>query len=754
MNATPRKHAGESPFADGPDGSSIRVAPADSLRPWLLAAATALWVARSLFPSESAALYGDGLPVVMLWLALAVVWLLGAVARRQFCSRFGWTDAAVLLLIGLHTLAALWAATHQSPRPAVNMLWEWTGLGLGFFLTRQLVVGDREARALTAAMIALAVGLSGYGLYQRKVEMPRAVAQYKADPERTLHEAGIWAAVGSPEAQLFESRLKNTEPIATFALTNSLAATLAPWLVIAVGIAVSARRQGWLSTLRIAACVVPVAACLLLTKSRSSYVATLVGLTLLWLFASQRTWRLGWKLPLGAALATALLLAALLTVGKYQHPLLAKAAQSLGYRIQYWQSTMHMIADYPLAGCGPGNFQDVYTAYKLPEASEEVSDPHNFLMEVWATAGTPAMLAMLVVLGSFAWSVSGPLSGHRPKVGRERVGVRAAYERNAVSCGGRPPSPHPRPLSQWERGDHAPFIIAGGLSGFLLALPLGQIGAAPPGLAAMLIGLPLAAVSMALCWGWVRNGNLPPLLPAIGLAVLLVNLLAAGGIGQPAVAGAFWLLLALGLHGDEAKTLPRIAALAMLVVAIALSLACFQSGYSPVLRCQTHLRSAERELMLGHAAEAEEELAAAAVADPLAAAPWRHLAALTFQQWRQHPNEQSLGRFQQCTSTAEQLAPRSASTWMGAGDRYLAIFKQTHRPDDGRQSLAAYGRAVECYPHSALCHAKLALAHRAAGDRESFRREADAAFRLEQLTPHSDKKLPPDVRKEILAAGP
>ena len=60
-----------------------------------------------------------------------------------------------------------------------------------------------------------------------------------------------------------------------------------------------------------------------------------------------------------------------------------------------------MIADRPWLGCGPGNFQDVYTQYKLPEASEEVADPHDFLFEVWATAGTPALLALLGVLGLF-----------------------------------------------------------------------------------------------------------------------------------------------------------------------------------------------------------------------------------------------------------------------------------------------------------------------------------------------------------------
>ena len=55
---------------------------------------------------------------------------------------------------------------------------------------------------------------------------------------------------------------------------------------------------------------------------------------------------------------------------------------------EYWQSTLTMIVRHPWLGVGPGNFQDYYTQFKLPAASEEIRDPHNFVLEVWATAGT------------------------------------------------------------------------------------------------------------------------------------------------------------------------------------------------------------------------------------------------------------------------------------------------------------------------------------------------------------------------------
>ena len=145
--------------------------------------------------------------------------------------------------------------------------------------------------------------------------------------------------------------------------------------------------------------------CLLLTKSRSGYIAAGVGLVLVWLLCRERTVRIGWKWPAAIVAVAAVLGAAAVAVGGLDRELLARASKSFGYRLQYWQSSLLMIADHPLVGCGPGNFQNAYTQYKLPEASEEVADPHNFLLEIWATAGTPAALAFLAVLGCFAWAM-------------------------------------------------------------------------------------------------------------------------------------------------------------------------------------------------------------------------------------------------------------------------------------------------------------------------------------------------------------
>ncbi|MDY0168170.1 MAG: O-antigen ligase family protein [Thermoguttaceae bacterium] len=698
------------------------LSPVHSSRAWLLAGLVALFVARPLFPTE-AANYGDGLPVVMLWIALAVLWLLAAVGQPQWKVRFGWTDTAVCVLVGWHTVAGVAAAFSGSPRPAVNMTWEWIGMGLSFLLARQLIVTRREARAVMAVMASLAVALAGYGLYQYAVELPAMRAAYEADPAAALRNADLWVEPGSPQAKLFEDRLQGTEPIAAFALTNSLAGYLAPWLIVLLGIAFvggpTARRMV-LAFL----CAAPVAACLVLTKGRSAYAASAFGLLLLWWTARQgRTKRLGWRLPLLAGVLLAVALGGAILTGGLDRKVATEAGKSLGYRVQYWQSTLRMIADRPLLGCGPGNYQFEYTRYKLPEASEEVADPHNFPLEIWSTAGTPALLALVFALGAFFRRT--PL---------RRADNELAHSVKSSSADAAP-------------DDAAWFALAGGAAGFLLAIPLGLMSWAPPGLMATAIGLPLAAVAMGLLSGWVRHGRLPPALPAVGAVVLLVHLLAAGALGFPGVAGTLWLLLAVGLQGDEPKAAPRTAAFGTLALALSLAVACHQTAYAPVLQSRHALQAARDAVSAGRIEEAERWLQAAAEADPLAAEPWRDLAALAMQIWEQTGNPQSIELFRHADAATTQREPNSAAAWFTSGQWQLRAYRVGGAAGDAEGAVASYRRSVDLYPNSSLYRAELAQAYDAVGDAKGFEREAAESLRLDQLTPHADKKLPGEMRE-------
>jgi O-antigen ligase len=748
---TPRAKQAIPPLAYS-QGDKAGVA-AERIRPWLLGGMTALLVARPLFPGESTAAQGDGLAMVMLWLALGVFWLLGVSGRPTFSLRFGWTDAAVLLLVLWTTVASLWAVYHGTPRPAVNMLWQWIGLGLGFFLIRQFVVTPRERRAIVAVMIAVAVALAVYGLYQRWYEMPQTRAVYEADPEKALRDVGLADFARSPATRkLFEDRLANTEPMATFALTNSLAAFLTPWLVMLIGIIVASLRNRR-RLVALAVCLIPLVVCLLLTKSRSGYAAVCVGAFLIWLFSRTRPARIGWKLP-AAVIGVAMVLLGI-AIAVEGAAVLGRASKSFGYRVQYWQSSLDMIAEHPWVGCGPGNFQSSYTQYKLPDASEEIADPHNFLLEIWATAGTPAALAFLAVLG--CWLFGRRMREADDSADGANFGSQISNLVFEISDS----------KSQIPDSESSPDgwrqVLGGGAVGFLLAVPMGILSEAPPsalpvsGLAFdvaiptfLLIGLPLAVATVAAMFGWIRDGSLPRWLPGVCVAALLVNLLAAGGIAFPGIAGSLWLLLALSLDRRGQGTRPAYVAWAAAVVLVALLIGCYATAYRPVLTCQSELRLIEREPAL-----AKKHIEAAAEADPLSAEPWRQMAAIMIEAWSQCPEKVDFGRFLAARDKMLELAPNSAPLWTAAGDWASRAYAKTDQhgkrimSEAVRSATECYGRAVQLYPNSALHRAKLAEAMLAAGDQSAARREAEMALHLDEITPHIDKKLSADVRNRL-----
>ncbi|MBU4273321.1 MAG: O-antigen ligase family protein, partial [Planctomycetes bacterium] len=455
--------------------------------------------------------------------------------------------------------------------------------------------------------------------------------------------------------------------------------------------------------------------------------------------------RFGWKTPLAVIVAAVALAVTAAAIGKLDHD---TALKSLGYRLQYWRSSLDMIDDHPWLGCGPGNFQDAYTRYKLPEASEEVADPHNFLFEIWTTAGTPAALAFLAVLGCFAWTIfRGGGRGAGDGGWRAEGGGRRAEEITKSQIPN-PKSPVPRPPP--PAPDAWPFVLAGGAVGFLLSLPLGMLSAAPPGATVVLLGFPLAGAAVALLLGWIREGRLPRLLPALAVAVLLMNLLTAGGIGMPGVAGSFWLLMALGLVGQQPRLLRTVWAWAALSGAIALAVACYATAYSPVLGCQAQLRLSESK-----PTRAIKHLEAAAAADPWATEPWRRLAAVEFDNWRRSPTNDAYQRFERAAANLTRLAPNSAQSWSAIGDWYSQAASITNRSGNRiagnavSKAVEAYRRTVDLYPNSALNRAKLAEAYRTAGDREAYCREAETALRLDKATPHADKKLPAALRDRL-----
>lgn len=727
MGKRRHQHAVAHKEALGHPSAQPRSARSNEPRIWMLVAAVALLVARPLVASEGTSWLGDDLPFDMLWFILSGLYFAYGLLKRELALRFGLVDSLVLLLVGLSMVSCL-ASQTAGPRLSLNMLWSWAAVAAMYLLFRQLIDTPQRARLVITAMLALAVVLSCYGIYQVFIGYPNDRDAYRANPDQMLREAGHWYPAGSPERALFESRLNSDEPIATFALTNSLAGYLAPWLIVAVAIAVAghAQRQGWLAPAKLMqiAMILPIAACLFLTHSRSAYVAVLAGIAVLALRLSGINARRKTQIVVGALLT--LVLVGIVFFVARRSTTLDEARRSLGYRFEYWQATLGMIFDHPVLGVGPGHFQDYYTRYKLPEASEEVRDPHNFLLELAATSGIAAGGLIVAILVVFAWRITraSPVANDEAEPTSDPPGTKR--------------------------------ILGGAAGGVGLAYLIGPAVGLGITFELLVAALAIGTVAVLALYPWVRTGRVIAWIPGLAVLVLVVHLLASGGMSFPGVANTFWLALALGLNLSEqsAAATPATAKKQLvftggLLASMAAIALCYWTAYVPVLRSYSAMTEALYAAEQGDYAAQLAALRTAAALDPASPEPWEHLSESHLRRFLQTNYQSALREFRQAQAEYVKRRPQSSSAWRQSGRWFQQVHQATKKTSDSAQAVASYRRAVELYPTSGILRAELAVVLASGPQRALAAEEAREALRLDVLTPHADKKLPDDLRRTM-----
>ncbi len=302
-------------------------------------------------------------------------------------------------------------------------------------------------------------------------------------------------------------------------------------------------------------------------RSRSATLAMLIAWGLLLIVASRILDRqrkmLGWGL-LG-----------LLVVGGAGAVFLAlfgnrewfeEAPASLAFRFQYWRSTWQMVLDHPLFGAGPGNFQAIYERYREASATEQIAEPHNFLMETLAAGGFIGL--GLLILGGFcalviAWfreegdcrsRVSPRLGVHGEAEGNVGLGVHGVAEGN-VGLGVHGVAERNVGLGETDLrvgvasdqvsmdASLARWVWLGAVVSFGMIWMLGWISRQPPDLDASLYVVPAVILI-----GWlvvtsvdkVASRDLDILL-GIAMMAIAIHLMISGGWTVPGVAIVIWL---------------------------------------------------------------------------------------------------------------------------------------------------------------------------------------------------------------------
>ncbi len=310
----------------------------DIMRRVLLGAVTALLVARPLVSGEDPGRLHSpesisGVILNLLWMITAI---LGAIwyARSPRSSRIKWAMPAALAIVAL-LIGVSAAVTHCYHHPAWLIFWEWATLPIIFLLTRELASDadptDDSAGGLLAAVLASAVSLAAFGIYQSvahiaDLPVPDTAIEFSGAP--TPDFDGLVPATESPIDGICR---------ATFDRSESLVAVL---LLALPAIAVFGyRTRGWRSRLGF-----------------GLVVLLIVGLVLGSRDLFQSSFLKGG--PAGDAAAIA------------------------------------MVGEHPLFGVGPGNFSRHSPRLQPAGYPILLSEPGSAYLELASTGGVLALIAL------------------------------------------------------------------------------------------------------------------------------------------------------------------------------------------------------------------------------------------------------------------------------------------------------------------------------------------------------------------------
>ena len=772
---TARRGSARRARSPSPRGETASRALAQSPKDWFgwagLACVVALTLLIPLHPTEANAETASEAPVMVAWLALAVLGVTfagggvrekkvgGASERDDRCpdgSAVGfparaWAVGGSVAVLGAWILVSGHVAGPAGHyRLVLNAMGQWTAAVVSFFVMAVLFRRSVFQRVIVVVAVSVAAVSAASAIHEWRWVHPAVVRDYERNPEAVMRRAGVVAERGSAAWKQFEDRLRSTEPYGTFGLPNSLAGFLATWLVVTVGITMSGieRRDSWWWLAWLLVLAVLMVWALWLTKSRTALLASLVGAA--GLAASRFVGNPRYAVLLAAAVVVGGLVAALAALAWIDPLVIAEAPLSVRYRLEYWMGSVALAKDHPWFGCGVGNFQAFYPQYMQPWSSETVADPHNFWFELLATAGGPAALAGLAVIVTALTlarrqreegATVVPTPGRNASVGIVATSTGLGLVMGVVGL----------VVCLVTQGQFVEPLVA------LLALVIPGVG--------LLVGRSWLVRSVTpFSSSPPEAAQLKSVLPApvVGWALVtwLVNACAAGAIGIWGVAHSGWLLLALWLNlvepkGEaqaEAKKPGGIVATAeawfraawvrpvLIVVLMVLLVGTWLRVVSPTARARMAMAHASAARTPAEAIRWCEE---AGRADPWWGVPWEQLAELYWNDYLASRSDTIWERFEQSVREATSRDRHSAVLWRRIGDWYLAVYV-TSQPESvrgGAEMVKAYRKAVALHPSNAFYHAQLAWAYHLTGDREAARTEAARALKLDRLVPHDELKL-------------
>jgi O-antigen ligase len=330
----------------------------------------------------------------------AILTLVRRCVDKTYRLRWSWSLVLILPLAGWMALSVRWAddkfacmASTCNFVAAMALLWAMA----------QLVRSWMRLRMVAGLAFGLLLVFLVQGFYYKFVDMPTMLEQQS----KLLQQEGF--DPHSFNAIQFEKKI--TELIGFNSSANSFAGLVVLFLTIGLGVAIQRIKDrddpGWTVALGFSA---PLAIWLLiLAQSKAALVMPVIVvalLALLWKWRgrmARQSKRFFW---IGICIITLVIFAAV-GHGLYHHSL---PTDSLNFRWRYWVASWRMFLRHPVRGFGWENFGEHYLRDRLSAASEEIHDPHDFIVRFLVELGAVGGILMLAWLGRLWWELTRPVT--------------------------------------------------------------------------------------------------------------------------------------------------------------------------------------------------------------------------------------------------------------------------------------------------------------------------------------------------------
>jgi O-antigen ligase len=252
-----------------------------------------------------------------------------------------------------------------------------------FWLARQAITSRSEARALTRTLIASGCVVAVLAILQSVIATATASGHVG---ETALSFAGI------------------IRPTSTLGNANELGILLAMLLPVSLYEIVAAR--SWFGRLMGINAVAVLGTALVLTFSRSAWLAAAAGIVVVFAFRARRRPRTLAMVGIGGVVSAIVVVAAV-TGAPIIHAVVSRlaslaspAAGSAGTRLHIWSDTLRLIAARPVAGWGPDSFGLVFPRYASGNWTPgiPIDESHAQVLQVAATQGILGVAAYLWLL--------------------------------------------------------------------------------------------------------------------------------------------------------------------------------------------------------------------------------------------------------------------------------------------------------------------------------------------------------------------